>query len=94
MSPTMAQNEDIYYQYSDGKSLLHATVVERDQLLRELEAVARAPQGTGEGQKLVRFDVAGAQSLLFELSIKAERIDSLIIQINSYAERCGMPLVD
>lgn len=94
MSPTMAQNEDIYYQYSDGKSLLHATIVERDQLLRELEAVARAPQRMGEGQKLVRFDVARAQSLLFELSIKAERIDSLIIQINSYSERCGMPLVE
>jgi hypothetical protein len=33
------------------------------------------------------------QSLLFELAVKVNKIDYLIVQINSYAERCGMPFV-
>ena len=33
------------------------------------------------------------QSLLFELAVKVNKIDYLIVQINNHAERCGVPFV-
>lgn len=80
-------------QYTNDRNLLSTMIVERDQLLRELESVTHAPQGKGTPERFIRFDVARAQSLLFELLKIVDRIDTLIIQINSYAERCDMPLV-
>jgi hypothetical protein len=80
-------------QYTNDRNLLSAMIVERDQLLRELEGLAHAPQGKGTPERFIRFDVAKAQSFLFELSKTVNRIDTLIVQINSYAERCDMPLV-
>ena len=86
--------QDAYYQYSDGMRLLSETLTEREQLLRELEEVAKAPQGQDSSQIIIRFDVARAQTLLFELSIITEKIDSLVVLINSYAEKCGKPQVE
>jgi hypothetical protein len=85
--------QDAYYQYSDGMRLLSETLTEREQLLRELEEVAKAPQGQDSSQIIIRFDVARAQTLLFELSIITEKIDSLVVLINTYAEKCGKPRV-
>jgi len=87
-------DQDAAYQYSDGKELLSATLVEREELLQELENLAKAPQGTDNGEIVLRFDMTRAQTLLFELSILTERIDALIILINSYAEKCGKPRVE
>ena len=86
--------QDAYYQYSDGMRLLSETLTEREQLLRELEEVAKAPQGQDSSQIIIRFEVARAQTLLFELSIITEKIDSLVVLINSYAEKCGKPPVE
>jgi hypothetical protein len=86
--------QDAYYQYSDGMRLLSETLTEREQLLRELEEVAKAPQGQDSSQIIIRFDVARAQTLLFELSIITEKIDSLVVLVNSYAEKCGKPQVE
>ena len=86
--------QDAYYQYSDGMKLLSETLTEREQLLRELEEIAKAPQGQGRAEIITRFDVARAQTLLFELSITTEKIDSLVVLINTYAEKCGKPRVE
>ena len=87
-------DQDATYQYLDGRELLSAALTERRQLLQELETLAKGPQGTTSEESILRFDVTRAQTLLFELSILTEQIDSLIILINMYAEKCGKPKVD
>src|SRR5215216_2755218 len=84
---------ELHQHYEDDTHLLALILEERDQLLRELKDVALAPLGTGTLERFMRFDLIRAQGLLFELSIRVQRIDSLIVQINSYAEQGGMPLV-
>ncbi|HEX9385609.1 MAG TPA: hypothetical protein VF918_04770 [Anaerolineales bacterium] len=86
--------QDAYYQYSDGMKLLSETLVEREQLLRELEHLAKAPQGKSSAEIIPRFNVVRAQLLLFDLSVIAEKIDMLVIQINTYADQCGQPRVE
>ena len=93
MYPKTIPNQDLYQKYTDCKNLLSVMITERDQLLQELAALAQAPQGKGTLERFVRFDISKAQMLLFELSLRVNRIDVLILEINSYAERCGMPLV-
>lgn len=87
-------DQDIYYQYSDGKDLLSASLIERRQLLEELENLANAPQELRTDGSIARFDVTRGQTLLYELSFISERIDSLIVLINNYAEKCGEPRVE
>ena len=87
-------DQDVTYQYLDGRDLLNATLAERALLLRELETLTKAPQGTGNSEIIHRFDTTRAQTLLFELTILTERIDSLIVLINNYAEKCGKPRVE
>ncbi len=84
--------QDIVYQYSDGRDLLSAFLIERSQLLRELEMLAR--QGQVSAEIITDFDLAKAQTLLFDLSLLTERIDDLVVQINDYAGRCGKPRVE
>jgi len=83
--------QDAYYQYSDGMKLLSETMVERDRMLQKLEVLAKAPQGRSSAELILRFNVVRAQMLLFDLSVNAEKIDALVIQINTYAEQCGQP---
>jgi hypothetical protein len=87
-------DQDIYYQYLDDRGLLSATVIERRELLQELENLAKATQETRPDGAIPRFDVARGQTLLYELSFLTERIDSLIVLINGYAEKCGKPRVE
>ncbi len=82
-------DQDLYYQYSDGWDLLAVTLVERENLLRELADLATAARGLGSARLIPRFDVAQAQSLLYRLSVVNETVDSLIEIINEYAERGG-----
>lgn len=90
----MTINHDAYYQYSDGRDMLSITLMQRDNLLRELEALAKEPQGTGGTESIAGFDIVKAQSLLYEISIIAEEIDSLIVQINLYSEIIKKPRVE
>ena len=85
--------QDTIYQYLDGWDLLAATLMERRQLLRELEQLAKAPQESPNTVTVAEFPVISAQALLYELSKIGENIDTLIGEINSYALRCGKPLV-
>ena len=86
-------DQDTIYQYQDGWDLLGAAVMERRQLLRELEHLAKAPQATSGRERVAELPLVSAQALLFELSIIGENIDTLIGEINGYAERCGRPRV-
>ena len=86
--------QDTIYQYFDGWDLLSSTLVERRHLLRELEQLAKAREGSTTIAPVAEFPVISAQALLFELSIISENIDTLIGEINSYAERCGKPRVE
>ncbi len=86
--------QDIIYQYLDGWDLLSSTLVERRQLLHVLEQLAKDPQGTTNTGYVAGFPLVSAQAILFELSIIGENIDTLIGEINSYAERCGKPRVE
>jgi hypothetical protein len=67
--------------------------MEWEQSLRELEALAKEPQGKGSEETIIRFDTLCAQTLVFDLSRLTERIDSLIILINGYAKKSGKPRV-
>jgi len=91
---TTPPDQDIYYQYSDGRDLLSATLIERRELLEELEKLAEAPQEPRTDGSLTRFDITRGQTILYELSFVTERIDSLIVLINGYAEKCGQPSVE
>jgi hypothetical protein len=90
----MTPDQDVIYQYSDGRDLLSVTLMEREQYLRELDELVRTTQGIGSTEGVAAFDLLKAQAILFELSIIAENIESLIVQINGYAEKCGKPFVE
>jgi len=59
------QVHDINYQYSYGRDLLSATLIERQQLLHKLGDLAQAPQGMGSVAVITRFDLPEAQLLLY-----------------------------
>jgi len=91
--PLTTPDQDLYYQYSDGRDLLAVTLVEREHLLRELVDLAIAARGISSARTIPRFDVARAQILLYRLSVADETIDSLVEIVNDYAERGGfMPV--
>jgi hypothetical protein len=87
-------DQDIDYQYSDGRDLLSAALIERHQLLRELENLVVAPLEPRTDGGITRFEITRGQTLLYELSFVTERIDTLILLINGYAEKCGKPRVE
>lgn len=89
----MTADQDTIYQYVDGQDLLQTTLVERMQLLCKLEELVKSAQATQSTQNVAGFHVITAQVLLFELSVIGEYIDTLISEINSYAERCKKPRV-
>jgi hypothetical protein len=94
MSPVITSHQDFYYQYSDGRDLLSAAVLKREHFLQEIEALAKAPQGKNRAEIITRFEITRAQTILYELSMLGDIIESLIVEINSYAERSGMPRVE
>src|SRR5215216_2272196 len=69
----MATNCDAYYQYSDGRDMLSMTLMQRDNLLRELEALAKVTQGKGSTETITEVDLVRTQTLLFDLSVIAEK---------------------
>ena len=81
--------QDTIYQYLDGRDLLQAALMERRRLLQQLEQLAQAAQCIHSLEKVAGFHVVRAQALLFELAVIGEDIDTLIIEINKYAVRCG-----
>jgi hypothetical protein len=94
MEELITLDQDIYYQYSDGRDLLSAALIERRQLLAELENLVVTPQETRTDGAITRFDIMRGQTLLYELSFVTEQIDTLIVLINGYADQCGKPRVE
>ena len=94
MEELITLDQDIYFQYSDGKDLLSAALVERRQLLAELENLVVTTQETRTDGAISRFDIMRGQTLLYELSFVTERIDTLTVLINGYADQCGEPHVE
>lgn len=87
-------DRDTIDQYLDGKQLLRETLIERKQLLQKLEQMAKAPQWSAGSESIAGFPIARAQALLYELYVIGEYIDTLIVEINSYADRSGKPRVN
>lgn len=77
---------DKIYQYSDGRDLLSAALVEHERLRWELEHLAKEPQRDGNSEITIRLNLVKAQILLFERLMIGENIDSLIVLVNHYAE--------
>ena len=82
---------DKIYQYSDGRDLLNATLVEHERLLWKLEYLVKESQGNGSSDIPNRMNLVKAQILLFERLIIGEKIDSLLVLVNHYAELLSNP---
>ena len=59
-----------------------------------MEQLAKDHQRTKDSPRVTEFLLIRAQAILFELSIIGENIDTLIGEINRYAEKCGKPRVE
>ena len=74
------------YQYTYGRDLLNDTLVEHERLLWELEHLAKEPQCDDSSNIPNRLKLIKAQILLFERLMVGEKIDSLVVLVNHYAE--------
>src|ERR1041384_5415136 len=79
------------YQNSDGRDLLNATLGEHERLLWELEDLAKEPRRDDNSDILNRLQLIKAQILLFERLMIGEKIDSLVVLINHYAQIMSKP---
>jgi hypothetical protein len=93
MAIVRTPDQDADDRYIEDRYLLSMTIQERDQLLKELEALAKVPQGNGTTEQFMQFDITKANMLLYELAIKGNKIDDLMMQINVYAAKFGLPPV-
>jgi hypothetical protein len=85
---------DKIYQYSEGRDLLSATLVEHERLLWELEHLAKEPRPESNADITNRVNLVKAQILLFERLLIGEKIDSLVILVHHYAELLSTPHVE
>ena len=90
----LAFDLDKIYQCSDGWDLLNAALVEHERLLWELEHLAKDPQGNGSSDISNRLNLVKTQILLFERLIIGEKIDSLVVLVNHYAESLSNPHIE
>ena len=77
---------DIIHKYSKDSDLLSAALSECERLLWELEYLAKKPQQEDNSDITNRLNLVKAQKLLCERLMIGERIDSLVILVNHYAE--------
>jgi hypothetical protein len=82
------------YQHPDGIEFLNATLVEHERLLWELEYVAREPERDADANITNKLNLLRAQILLFERLMIGEKIDSLIVLVNHYAEKLSEPRIE
>ena len=90
----VALDLDKLYQYPFGQDLLNDTLVEHERLLWELEHLAKEPEGDGTSDITNRLQLVKAQILLFERLMIGEKIDSLVVLVNHYAERLSSHRVE
>jgi hypothetical protein len=82
------------YQYSGGIDLLSDTLVEHERLLWELEYLAKELPREGNSDITNRLNLVKTQILLFERLMIGERIDSLVVLVNHYAELLTKPRLE
>jgi hypothetical protein len=82
------------YQHPDRIEFLNATLVEHERLLWELEYVAREPERDADANITNKLNLLRAQILLFERLMIGEKIDSLIVLVNHYAEKLSEPRIE
>ena len=81
-------------QYAAGRYLLRATLVEHERLLWELENLAKEAQREVGLDLTNRLDLIKTQILLFERLMIGEKIDSLVMLVNHYAEILSKPHIE
>jgi hypothetical protein len=82
------------YQYSHGEDFLNATLVEHERLRWELECLAKEPQRDDNSDITNKLNLVKVQILLFERLMIGEKIDSLVVLTNHYAEILSQPRVE
>ena len=82
------------YQYPGGRDLLDDTLVEHERLLWKLEGLAKEPHCDANSDIPNRLKLVKTQILLFERLLIGEKIDSLIVLVNHYAEKLIQPCVE
>jgi len=80
--------------YPYGSDLLNDILVEHERLLWELEDPAREPQRDANSPITNKLNLMKAQVLLFERLMIGEKIDSLAVLVNHYAEKLSEPRVE
>jgi hypothetical protein len=78
-------------QYSNGEDFLSATLVEHERLLWELEHLAKEHERENDSDITNRLNLVKSQILLFERLMIGEKIDSLVVLVNHYAELLSTP---
>ena len=76
----------IIHKYSKDSDLLSDTLAECERVLWKLEYLAKKTQQEGNSDIANRLNLVKAQKLLCERLMIGERIDSLVILVNHYAE--------
>jgi hypothetical protein len=90
----LAFDLDKIFQYSDGRDLLSATLVEHERLLWELEHLTKEARREAESDITNRLNLIKTQVLLFERLMIGERIESLVVLVNHYAEILSNPSME
>ena len=85
---------DKIFQYSAGRDLLSAALVEHERLLWELENLAKEAQREVGLDLTNRLNLIKTQILLFERLMIGEKIDSLVVLVNHYAEILSKPHIE
>jgi len=82
---------DIIHKYSTDGNLLSATFVQCERLHWELEYLAKEHQQKGNSEITNKLNLVKAQKLLCERLMIGQKIDSLVILVNYYAEILSQP---
>ena len=85
---------DKIFQYSAGRDLLSDALVEHERLLWKLEKLAKDAQRETSLDHTNRLNLIKTQILLFERLMIGEKIDSLVVLVNHYAEILSKPHIE
>lgn len=85
----MAQNDEVLEKYREGKANLDQLLQERRGLLERFRVLIGHARDLSTSDTIIKFDVVKAQDLCTALTDVETRIDSLIADVNAYAEKCG-----
>lgn len=82
------------YECADDRDLLNATLAECKKLLWDLEHLVKDPERQENPAITNKIDLVKTQILLYERLMIGEKIDSLVVLMNHYAQKAGQPGVE